>query len=217
MTHFKDFDIGLQYFTGIPNGYLDDFRKSFDSDDVRLSEQEFEPAPFSAMEWVIPTAIAIYIAKPFIDVIIKRAADDFGDAVYPRVKNAIINLVRKLYISDRLPIMLVTSSGPKEDASELIQFSIYSETNTLRRIKFVFTKTYSEQQYNQCVNQVFTILTEHHSKLGGDDTLSQQIAQLPENRQDHIFLVYDDQAETWFVRDPIQESINRKRDPDKAS
>jgi len=213
----SDFDIALRYYTDVPDGYLDDFRKSFDGDDVRLSEQELEPAAFNAMEWVIPTAVAVYIANPFIDAIIKRAADDFGDAVYPRIKKAVINLAKKLYVRERLPLVMVTSQGPKDDSSDVIQFSIYSETTTKRRIKFVFTKTYAEQQYEQCVEQVFGILTEHHGSVDGSDSLSQQIAQLPENRQDRIFLVYDDHTETWSVRDPIQEALDGKRESDQAS
>ncbi|MDQ3565424.1 MAG: hypothetical protein M3436_15285 [Pseudomonadota bacterium] len=212
-----DFDIGLRYYTVIPDGYLDEFRASFIDDDVRLSEQELEPAPFNAMEWVIPTAVAVYVAKPFLDAIIKRAADDFGDAVYPRIKAAIINLAKKLYVRERLPLVMITSQGPNDDSSDVIQFSICSETTTKRRIKFVFTKTYAEQQYETCIDQIFTILAEHHGSGDGRDALSQQIAQLPAIRRDQIFLVYDDESETWSVRDPIQATLDRKRASDQGS
>lgn len=206
----SDFDIGLRYYTDIPDGYLDEFRDSFDGDEVRLSEQEFESSAYNAMEWVIPTAVAVYIAKPFIDTIIKRAADDFGDAIYPRIKRAVVNLAKKLYVRERLPLVVITSQRPK-DNSDVIQFSICSETTTKRHIKFVFAKTYGEQQYEQCVEQLFSILTEHHRASDGNDSLSKQIAQLPDNPQNCIFLVYDESTETWSVRDPIQESLDRAR------
>jgi hypothetical protein len=88
-----DFDIALRYFTGLPDGYLDDFWESLPTSGFRVADREFQPGPFAAMEWLVPTAVAIYIAKPFFDVVIKRAADDFGDVVYPRLKSGIARLV----------------------------------------------------------------------------------------------------------------------------
>ena len=55
-------------------------------EDVRLSEEQFISQPVGALEWVIPTAVAIYIAKPFIDALIKRAADDLAMPSIPESK-----------------------------------------------------------------------------------------------------------------------------------
>lgn len=59
-----------------------------------MREDEVPSSPVAAMEWVVPTAIAIYIAKPFVDVILKCASDDFADVVYPRIKSGIAILAK---------------------------------------------------------------------------------------------------------------------------
>lgn len=207
----REIEIELRYSTGVPNGYLDDFRRPFSDGRVRLSVQEFEPRPHAALEWVIPTAVAVYIAKPFLDAIIKRAADDFGDSVYPRIKGAIVDLARKLYIRQPPPSFVITNQGPKVPSADMV-FSICSETTTAHSIKFVFLKTYSDEQYDACVEQIFKILAKHHASIDGSDHLSRQIAVLPENRRGHIYLAFDDDSGAWIVRDPIQEAVNRKRE-----
>lgn len=202
-----NFDIGLRYYAGIPDGYLDDLRAALPHDEFDVSEDEFQPGPFDAMEWVIPTAVAVYITKPFLDVILKRAADDFGNAVYPRLKSGIAGLAKKLFIWERIPLKRVTRDGATE-APESMVFSIYSETITKTRIKFVFAKTLSEDEYDVCVAQAFQMLEQHHRNGGSGDNLSQQIAKLPENRLHQIFLLYNAETRLWEVHDPIQESID---------
>ena len=211
-----DFDLGLRYYAGIPDGYLDDFRASLPMERFRISEDEVPPRSVAAMEWVLPTAIAIFIAKPFVDVILKRAADDFADVVYPRLKGGIATLAKKVFIRDRLPLSRVTRDGPSAP-SETAFFSIYSETTTKKRIKFVFTATLPEHQYDTCIQQLFVLLEHHHQSHDGTDDLSRQIAALPDNPLDQIFLVYDGGSDTWEVRDPIQESIDKKRGREEAS
>jgi hypothetical protein len=206
----SDFEIGLLYYGGIPYGYLDDFRASLPTERFRVSEDEVPATPGAAMEWIVPTAIAIYIAKPFVDIILKRASDDFADVVYPRLKGGIATLAKKVFIRDRLPLSRVTSKGPIAP-SESAFFSIYSETTTNKRIKFVFVGTLPESQYDMCIQRAFELLELHHLSEDGTDELSLQIAALPHNRQDEIYLVYDGSSDTWEVRDPIQESIDKQR------
>ncbi len=207
----RDFDIGLQYVSSVPNEYFDGFRGPLSDGKLRLSEQEFEQTPYAAMEWVIPTMVAVYIAKAFLDAIIKRAADDFGDAAYPRIKGAIAALARKLYVRQPLPFVVVTNQGRKAIPADLV-FSVSSETTTARSIKFVFIKTYADEQYDTCVDQIFELLIEHHAALDGSDRLSRQIATLPEKRRGRIYLVYDDDSGAWIVCDPVQDAIDRKRE-----
>ena len=212
----RDFDIGLRYFSGLPDGYLDDFRESLPTENFRVSEKEVPPRPLNAMEWVVPTAVAIFFAKPFIDVLLKRAADDFADAVYPRFKSGIASLAKKLFVRERVPLKRVTRAGAT-DAPAALYFSIESETRTTKRVKFVFANVLTDEQYDACIDQAFQMLEQHHATQDGTDSLSSQIATLPENRQDHIFLVYNPNSDTWEVRDPIQESLDKQRGTESAS
>jgi hypothetical protein len=211
-----DFDIGLRYFSGLPDGYLDDFRESLPTEDFDVSEQEVPPRPAMAMEWVVPTAVAIYIAKPFIDVVLKRAADDFADAVYPRFKNGIATLAKKLFLRERVQLTRVTSQGVT-DAPHALYFSIESVTTTTKLVKFVFANVLTDEEYDACVAQAFDILEQHHASADGTDSLSSQIASLPDSRQTVIFLVYNSELDEWEVRDPMFESLNKQHGEDSAS
>lgn len=210
------FDIALRYHAGLPDGYLDIIRDALPHSDFEVFEDEFQPQPYGAMEWVIPTAIAVYIAKPFIDAIIKRAADDFADVVYPRLKAGVTNFVKKLYIRERLPIKVI-QSGEVQDAPNASIFSLYSETVTRVRVKFVFDKSLTEEAYDGCVERAFSLLLEHHQSDSGNDELSRQIGLLREDRRDQIFLVYNEQTGIWEARDPIQESIDKQRGSKSSS
>ena len=109
----KDFGIGLLYLEGLPPEYFDDFRNSIDFDAIDFREEQRENEPFAALEWMIPTVVALYVGKKFANALLKKATDDFADTVYPKLKNGVAALAKKLLVTDRTRFG-VLSSGEKK-------------------------------------------------------------------------------------------------------
>lgn len=215
----RDFEIGLEYIEGISEEYFSEFTDGVERGGVSLLSESREDVPYAALEWVVPTAIAVYIGKPFVDGILKRAADDFGDTVYPKIKDAVKTLVRKVFIAQPLSFTAVTSSAAKVSSVESTIFSICAFGPDGTKMKFIFNERLNEVEYNACIDALFRQLVEFH-RPDSPDSITDQLEQLPVQRRRSIYLIYGATLESWSVADPIAASLAKQKQrkaEDKAS
>jgi hypothetical protein len=204
-------EIVLQYDSAVPVDYLDEFRKSLTTEDFSVTERKIRIGAVASLDWVVPTAITILITKPFLDAFLKRASEDFADFAYMNLKKAVAGLAKKVFVKERLPLKRITSDGIT-DAPNVSLFSIYVDVSDVMQVKFVFEPAIPEDQYDLCMNELFVLLEGFSRSKDAKDSLSCQIAELPESRRRRIYLTYDLRAESWEVRDPIAEAIDGSRD-----
>lgn len=201
-----EFDVAIRYYSWIQRDSIEEFRSSLLDADLIVHEEGFEPQPVGSLEWIVPTAIAVYLAKPFLDELVKRAAADFGDAVYPKIKRAVTKLVKRCYLGSRQSITTVTAQGPMGKTSECCRFSLCANTKAGNPLKFVFTDVYEEQEYDVCIEMAFDILIKHVATDDDSDPLSEQVKNLPNDRQRRIYLRFDRETKSWDVCDPAKEA-----------
>lgn len=165
----KDFGIGLLYLEELPPEYFDDFRNSIDFDAIDFREERRENEPYAALEWMIPTVVALYVGKKFADALLNKATDDFADAVYPRLKNGVAELAKKLLVTDRTRFGVVSSGVKKDTNAASTIFSVTAQTTGPHRAKFVFhDDSLSELEYEIAVDQIFATLETHYCEAGND-------------------------------------------------
>lgn len=197
--------LGLRYVEGFDSDHVEEFLNDVKGTGIEPVVEVRENSPYMALEWVVPTAIAIYLGKPFIDVFLKRAADDLADAVYPKIKTAFKKIVKRLFFEKPVSLMVVTKSGKKVggDPSSLV-FSVYSVAKTGHRLKFIFNDQITPIDCEAYVEELFELLAYHHGTEGEMDALSQQIAELGPYNGANINLKFDQTTSTWMVVDPIK-------------
>jgi len=194
----------VSYDAEVPEDFFEDFLRDTKGANVPVETSTRTVGPMMALEWLLPTTVIVFLAKPFLDAFLKRAADDVADAVYPKIKNAITKLVIKVLVSTRGSWKRITRSGelPREGHSPF--FSIESETKEATRIKFVFNEGANEEQYIACVNQALQLLQAHHMETTLDPLLN---APVDENRNT-IYMLYDDDHQHWYAVN-IQQEISK--------
>ncbi len=200
----------LLYIENVPADYFDDFRKLADDGSLDIHEEPRENVPYSAIGWVVPTAISVYVGMKFIDAFLKRAADDVADAAYPKFKTALVNLVKRIFLRDRGVFSVITGVPNKVTSPQSLIFSVYSETKINKRVKFVFHEELSEIEYEKCVEQIFVTLREHHITDGNEDRISRDIADVSDLRAGEVYLLYNAHTSRWEAVDPIKETIKRQ-------
>jgi hypothetical protein len=214
LSLMKNVDIALLYIDQIPREYFDDFRHDLDNDELRYHEESRPAEPFAALEWMIPTAIAVYVGKKFIDAILKRATDDFADAVYPRLKERVKNLVKKTLVRDKEMFQVASSSPKKITNKHSMSFSIYAETKTHSRVKFIFhDDSMLESDYESAVDEVFSLLERHHSDAEDQITVASE----EKHRGGTLYLIYRKEESLWDVVDPVKEQLQRQAKRDATS
>ncbi len=208
----KEFDIGLLYIEGLPSEYFDDFRDSIDFDAIDFREEQRENEPFAALEWMIPTVVALYIGKKFADALLKKATDDFADSVYPKLKQGVTNLAKKLLVQDRSRFCVLSGGEKKVTNAASTIFSVTAQTTGKHRAKFVFHDDgLSELEYEIAVDKIFSTLESHYH----DDDCNLLSDTSPDLlRGGSLFLIFDKQEQTWNLVDPIAERLKQQAERD---
>ncbi|PTT92572.1 hypothetical protein DBR42_01665 [Pelomonas sp. HMWF004] len=195
-------DFKLDYFGDLIHGAADD--------GVALKVESRPNSPMAAMEWFVLSGVALYIAKPFVDKFLAKAADDVATAGYPKLKTALKALVKRLYITDRSRFRAFTSAGAKVVDEGAWLFGVYAESVGGQRLKFVFGDGLTEVQYAQAVEELFKLLRAHHLD-GVNDEIAKGIGRLLNPALPNVVLLFHAEQGRWHVVDPILEIQSRSR------
>lgn len=209
-TELLQADIALLYLDTIPAEFFDGFRKLADEKKLDLLEEPRENVPYAALEWVIPTAVAVYVGMKFIDAFFKRAADDVADSVYPRFKSALHKIAKRVLIDERSRFNLFSSSPKKVVNPHSLLFSVLSETRCNRGLKFIFDRVLSDAECEECINQVFVLLQQHYENEDNTDALSVGIDATVDARSRVVYVLFNSSTDCWEVIDPMREARNRQ-------
>lgn len=106
-----DFDIGV----ATEGDALGQIGADFDAEAKALglvvaTEHQAAPSIVAGIEWVMPTAIALFLGNKYLGTLLQEAAKDH----YPLLKSAILKLVRRTTGKDReVTMRVVTTSAAK--------------------------------------------------------------------------------------------------------
>lgn len=116
--------------------------------------------PMVGIEWLMPTAVMLYIAKSYFDTFLKEAGKDH----YALVKRG-LSALWLAYLSPKkqVTIQLVGSRGKLDrDQRYSHVFSIYTPTlDGVDRIKFLFDETCEDDAFDAYVHAILTALDEY--------------------------------------------------------
>ena len=187
-----NYDIGISYIEDIPEHVILDFVQELDEANVTVNVESRPNEPFMAFEWAIPAAIIAYLAKPYIDGLLKEAAKDH----YAMAKEKLSKFAQR--ISKVKQIMIVSSLSPnklRKDNPVSNSFSIWSETIDGRPLKFLFFGDRDDDYYECCIDKVFSVLL-NHAKEFPNYYISDQADRLPRKSRE-IYLLFDESAKMW--------------------
>ena len=190
----------------IPPDFFEDFLAAASGADLPVSVESREVGPTGGIEWLLPTAIIIFFGKPFVDALLKRVADDVADAIYPRIKDGIAGLAKKVLIATRYQWKRITASGeiPREGPSPF--FSIVAETTSQKKLKFVFHEEKTEIEYDECVERALQLVVEHHDDSSDDPLLNAPV----DTATNTIYMMFDEHDSVWRPID-VMDEIRKER------
>ena len=197
-------DIAVLYLEDYGTELFEELILASQSESLAVETEGRKNQPMANLEWMVIPAIAIYIAKPFIDKFLAKAAEDSVSIAYPKFKAAVQALVIRIFKHDRSKFAIISSGKNKGVDEGAWIFGIYSVTRNNQRIKFIFDDKLNEGEYQHAIDQMFDLLRQHHLE-GTEDDITLGIRALPNSNCSDIFLLYDRQNQKWRAVDPLTE------------
>jgi hypothetical protein len=123
----------------------------------------------AGLEWVMPTAIGLFVANKYLGTLLQEAAKDH----YPLLKAAVLRLVRRTTGKEReVTLSVISSSAAKVTNSEPATLTVWVALRGSRRAVFRFDHQLSSAALALATEGLFGLL-EAHAAGGTADFLSQ--------------------------------------------
>ncbi|MBS3668555.1 hypothetical protein [Vreelandella boliviensis] len=154
-------DLAVIYEEGISNDQLTEFRDAVAASGLDIIVESRPAAgPYAGMEWFIPTAIVVFIAKSYFDSFLKEAGKDH----YQLLKSKLSRATSKTMQSSRIEPVLFGSSGKlRENSRYSLAISIYAEANDGNTFKLLLPKTSYQPDYEQIISSFLNFLNDYHA------------------------------------------------------
>ncbi|HRO97757.1 MAG TPA: hypothetical protein PLY79_11965 [Ferruginibacter sp.] len=160
-------NIIVLYVDRIEESFFDEFISTVDRSDLGLLvEGRPEPGPFACAEWFIPTAIAVFLGKPYFESFLKEMGKDH----YTLLKEGISRLCAKTVSSRRFEPVLMSSLGGKINQNNpyTLSFSVMAEARNGYNFKLLLPKLSNDFDYHKATDKFMDFMADYHS----DDELS---------------------------------------------
>lgn len=153
--------IAISHIDSIPEEVFSDFVRAISTDRLRLDiESREDGGIYAGLEWLIPTAVIIYIGKSYFDGFLKEMGKDHYNLLKAGFK-----ALREKLLGPAAPQMAVVSSARKTTPNQpySLVYSIMAEGNGGLRFKLLLQREVSELEYDEILNAFLGFLEAYHS------------------------------------------------------
>jgi hypothetical protein len=178
--------IGVLYVESLPDALFSDFVSEVQHDGLEVVSESYEQQVYGGIDWLLPTAAAVYISKAYFDGFLGEMGKDH----YALLKKGLSGLSRKL-LGPTAPRAVVVSSPGKaaKEQPYSLTYSIVAEAGGGYRFKLLFPNDLTEQEYEATLSGFLDFLADFHTR-GLPDALRQRLESTRAVGKT-ILLVYD--------------------------
>lgn len=175
--------IGIIYYKGFPDVDINSVVQLIKTDGLKLEIQEKEPEIYAAMEWIVPTAIGAYIAKPYFDSFLSEAGKDH----YQLLKKGLKFIAGKC---KDITMKMIAAAGSERklngNYNQSQAFSIVIQLKQDKRIKLLFDNDLTKEDWDNAIDLLFDYIIENYEKHP-DDRLSKDVKELEDRRNTMVY------------------------------
>lgn len=161
-------DLAIVFQDGMPDEWLLEFHSSVAVPGLNVCVEKRPPeGPCAGIEWFIPTAIMVFVAKSYFDGFLGEAGKDH----YRLLKSKLSRMVAKTMQSPRIePVVIGTKGKLLKENPYSLALSIYAEANDGKTFKLLVPKPSYQPEYEQIVFAFLEFLHDYHDgvKVLGD-------------------------------------------------
>jgi len=146
-------EIALIHSEGISDIIINSIKNEIDDKTVNLTIKKRKSEIMVGLEWFMPTALTVYILKPYIEAFLQEMGKDH----YQVIKKAILTGARKLVGKDKVVTInvLTSTNAPKKIIGEYsFAFSTLITLSSKYKVKFLFDDCLSIEELEDYANKI---------------------------------------------------------------
>ena len=133
--------------------------KPFLESGLEVVYKKKEKQIFAALEWTIPTAIVVYILKPYIESFLKEAGKQHFTILSENLKK-LTEKRRKIKVK-----LIASNLSPKklnENFDQSMAISLLIQTSSGKLIKLLFDNNLDKSDWDSAIDQIFEYIIEQY-------------------------------------------------------
>lgn len=189
--------IGLEILDPIPDLLANDLVKEIQAPGLLIKVNRYEPRIYASLDWLMPTAIAAYILKPYFEGFFSQAGEDH----YFKLKNWLKNLsnngrkIKIVTLNDVQSTEKVSNSGNQSKS-----VSIIFENKNGRSIKLLFDNNLTQDDWDNAIEQMVDLLVNHYKEFP-HDRLSMVTEGLEQDVRFELYVIIDSKSKSLLFYD----------------
>lgn len=200
-------DIALSYDDRISAETFEEFESLIGKTGLSFAKEPREHGPFAGVEWLLPSAVILFIGKAYFESFFKEMGKDHYHLMKKGLKSLRTSFLSRTKRITFKRVAVPSSKIPKDPIFSVL-FSIMALTKDGQRIKFLFPECLSEEEFQNSTEAFFNLLAENYSE-GKSDELTLQVQSF--ERPQHIILVRFNQiTQKAEIVDPMAEITRQK-------
>jgi len=157
--------IAISYQNSISQSIVDEFAAAISHPKLDLRTESRDDSVYAVVEWLLPTALVIYIGKSYFDGFLKEMGKDH----YLLLKKSLIKLKSKLRDFSFIKTTATAGKIAKEPIYTFT-FSIYAEADNDQRFKLLIQNNITDIEYEEIIEAFLNFIASYNDK-----TLAQAI------------------------------------------
>lgn len=156
--------LAVSYEKGIDRGAVADFEADLATPGLTVkTEERPESGPFASLEWLVPTAVVVIIAKPYFESFLSEAGKDH----YLILKKALVKLGQKFLGKDAPKTKLVHTPGKARSGTLRFSlvFSVYGEIAPSLSLKLLVESDTNPAELEVAIGAFVSALTSMHDGI----------------------------------------------------
>ena len=197
--------LGISYGKGIDPIAVADFEADVATQGLAVkTEERPESGPLAGMEWFLPTAIMVIIAKPYFESFLGEAGKDH----YHILKKALVKLGQKFLGKNAPQMTLVYTKGKalSNTPKYSLVFSAYGEIKHGLRLKLLVEPDTSQAELEGAIGAFISTLTSMHDGTYQPGQLEGFDGTTPIGGT--VLVTYDSKGSKLVVVDPRPRSVD---------
>ena len=154
--------LGISYEKGIDPKTVADFEADVATQGLVVKTNErSKSGPFAGIEWLLPTAIMVIIAKPYFDSFLREAGEDH----YHILKKELVKLGQKFLGNNAPTTTLIYTKGKALSSTPKysLVFSVYGEIKHGLRLKLLVEPDTDEGDLERAISAFISTLVSIHN------------------------------------------------------